>query len=129
MNTQLADTPQVASNVADKVAAKADSAINTTRTAANNTLDHLSGTVEHLRQRVPTALTGAAAQIEELKQRSLERARQAKLEVSNRLSQAGERTVGYVRDEPVKSMLIAAGTGAAVAMLIAFLARSRSDDR
>lgn len=127
MNTQLADTPMMAANVADKVAAKADSAINTTRSAANNTLDQLSGTVEQLRQRVPSALTGAAAQIEELKQRSLERARQAKLDVSEKLSHAGERTVGYVKDEPVKSMLIAAGTGAAVAMLITFLARSRSD--
>lgn len=127
MNTQLADTPQIAANLADKVAAKADGAISSTRSAANHTLDNLSGTVEHLRQRVPTALTGAAAQIEELKQRSLERARQAKLDVSDKLSQAGERTVGYVKDEPVKSMLIAAGTGAAVAMLIAFLARSRQE--
>lgn len=127
MNTQFADTPQVASNMADKVAAKADSAISTTRSAANHTLDSLSGTVEQLRQRVPTALTGAAAQIEELKQRSLERARQAKLDMSDKLTHAGERTVGYVKDEPVKSMLIAAGTGAAVAMLIAFLARSRQE--
>jgi ElaB/YqjD/DUF883 family membrane-anchored ribosome-binding protein len=41
--------------------------------------------------------------------------------------QASDRTVGYIRDEPVRSMLVAAATGAALMALVSLMARSRND--
>ena len=50
-------------------------------------------------------------------------------ERSHQLSESAHRvadgTRNYVRDEPVKSLLIAAATGAALMGLLAFLGRSR----
>jgi ElaB/YqjD/DUF883 family membrane-anchored ribosome-binding protein len=39
--------------------------------------------------------------------------------------QASDQTVAYIKDEPVKSMLIAAATGAALMGLISLMGRSR----
>jgi ElaB/YqjD/DUF883 family membrane-anchored ribosome-binding protein len=84
----------------------------------------LQSTVDDLRERAPAAFSRAAAQVEELTRRSVERARDAGYQVRDRVGRAGDMTVGYIRDEPMKSVLIAAATGAAVAMLIGWLARS-----
>ncbi len=41
-------------------------------------------------------------------------------------SRVGDQTVGYVRDEPVKSLVAAVALGAAVALLVGWLGSSRS---
>ncbi len=41
-------------------------------------------------------------------------------------SRVGDQTVGYVRDEPVKSLVAAVAVGAAVALLLGWLGSSRS---
>jgi len=41
-------------------------------------------------------------------------------------SQVSDRTVTYIRDEPVKSMMIAAATGAALVALASLFSRPRS---
>ncbi|MFZ2307207.1 MAG: hypothetical protein WAW73_11670 [Rhodoferax sp.] len=43
---------------------------------------------------------------------------------SDSAHQAGDRTVAYIRHEPVKSMLIAAAAGAALAVLATVLGKS-----
>ena len=40
---------------------------------------------------------------------------------------AQDTTVGYIKDEPVKSMLIAAATGAALMALVSMMSRSGRD--
>ena len=47
-------------------------------------------------------------------------------QVRNGASQISDRTATYVRDEPVKSMLIAAATGAALVALASLFTRPRS---
>jgi ElaB/YqjD/DUF883 family membrane-anchored ribosome-binding protein len=42
-------------------------------------------------------------------------------------SRVGDQTVGYVRDEPVKSLVAAVALGALAAVLIGWLGRSRSN--
>lgn len=112
---------------ANKLAASADSAVSSTRDAANRALDQVSGTIESLRQRVPASLGNVAAKVEDLKQTGLEKARMAREQVSEKLHDANDRTVGYIKDEPYKAMLLAAGTGAVVALLLNYLSRSRSE--
>jgi ElaB/YqjD/DUF883 family membrane-anchored ribosome-binding protein len=48
----------------------------------------------------------------------------ASKQVLDRAGQASDKTVAYIRDEPVKSMLIAAATGAALVALTRFFGRS-----
>ena len=116
-------------HLADRAAAKADDALSATRRATNHALDRLQDGVDQLRDDSPGALSRAAAQVDELTRRGIERARHAGVEVRHTVERTGDRTVGYIKDQPVKSVLIAAAAGAALAALIGLLARSRTDLR
>jgi ElaB/YqjD/DUF883 family membrane-anchored ribosome-binding protein len=105
----------------DRAAVKAEHAIESTKNAANHALDSLHGKVEDLRNTVPGAVSRAAAQVDELAHKSIERARAASAQVREQMHVAGDRTVNYIRDEPVKAVLIAAATGAVVAMLMSWM--------
>lgn len=114
-------------HITQRVADKADTVIASTQRVANDTLDALHGKVETLRETVPGKLHRAAAQVDELTRQGIERASQVGNEVRAQVSRAGDRTVNYIRDEPVKSVLIAVAAGAALATLIGMLSRSRSE--
>jgi len=73
-----------------------------------------------------SAFSRAAAQMEEITRRGMDRARETSMQVRDQAHRAGDRAVGYIQHEPVKSVLIAVAAGAAVAMLAAWFARSRS---
>lgn len=110
---------------AEQAAAKATGVIQSTKRVANGALDSLQHGVDELRQGVPSALGNAAHQVEDIARRGIERARQASTQVREKVNDASERTVTYIREEPVKSVLIAAAAGAAMAALIGWVARSR----
>jgi ElaB/YqjD/DUF883 family membrane-anchored ribosome-binding protein len=96
--------------------------------AADTAADHLQASADHLSQMsqlAPSAFSRAAAQMDELTQRSMDRAREATHQVRDQAHRASDRAVGYIQHEPVKSMLFAVAAGAAVAMLAGWLARSR----
>ncbi len=113
-------------HMADEAAASVNGALQATRSATDHALDSLQSGVEGLRQSGPAALSRAAAQVEELTRRGMERAREAGVEVKNQVTRAGDRSVDYIRDEPVKSVLIAAAAGATIAALIGWSLRSRT---
>ena len=98
-------------------------------TAASRTdqaLGSIKSGIDTLREAVPTAFSRAAAQVDDLTRRSVERAREAGTDVRDQVVRASDRTVGYIKDEPVKSVLVAAATGAAVALLVGWAMRSRA---
>lgn len=97
--------------------------------ASENTEHALHSTLSDLRDKAPAMLDRAKSRVEDLTQRTIERARDAGYHMRDRAVHAGDMTVGYIRDEPMKSVLIAAATGAAVAMLIGWLVRSSSYSR
>ncbi len=115
-----------ANDLADQAASKADLALKSSRRVANDALDSLESSVDSLRETVPAAFSRAAAQVEEITRRGLDRAKEASMGVRDQVYKAGDRTVGYIKDEPVKSVLIAAATGAAVALLVGWALRSRT---
>ena len=125
MNSRMSEQ-STANDLADQAASKADMALKSSRRVANDALDSLESSVDTLCESVPAAFTRAAAQVEEITRRGLDRAKEASLGVRNQMHLAGDRTVGYIKDEPVKSVLIAAATGAAVALLVGWAMRSRS---
>ncbi len=115
---------QLAENATDRAANTAEQAISSTRRVANGALDTLHDSVETLREEVPSAISRAAAQADQVARRGIDKARQATAEVRERVQVAGDYTVGYIKDEPVKSVLMAAAAGALLAALIGLVARS-----
>ncbi len=111
-------------NLADKAASKADGALDATRRAANTALDSLHEAVEDLHDEVPGALSRAAAQADRLARKSIDLARDASSEVRTRVLRATDQTADYIKGDPLKSVLIAAATGAVLAAVIGLLARS-----
>ena len=125
--TTLARKPiEKIDEITQRVAGKADAAISSTQRVANDTLDALHGKVETLRDTLPGTLKSAAAKVDALAHQGLERASQVGSDVRLQVSRAGDRTVSYIRDEPMKSVLIAVAAGAALATLIGMLSRSGS---
>ena len=55
----------------------------------------------------------------------MEAVRDTSQQLRERAQQAQDMTVAYVKDEPIKAMLIAAATGALLMGLISLLGRSR----
>ncbi len=85
-----------------------------TRRLADDTLEQLHGTLGRTKARMSDAAV-----------RGAERVRDLTDGMRDQMDRAGERTVGYVRDEPVKSLLMAAGVGALLALAVAMVARNR----
>ncbi len=104
---------EAASELSERAAREADQTLAVTRRAAADASHSLREGLEALREEVPTAFSRAAAQAEALSRQGLERARQA-----------GDQTVGYIRDEPVKAVAMAAAVGAVAALLVGWLGRS-----
>lgn len=114
-----------ASDLSERAAREADHALATTRRAAADASKSLRDSFETLQEEVPSALSRAAAQAEALSKEGLERARRAKEAVREQALRAGDQTVSYIKDEPVKAVAIAAGVGAVAALLVSWLGRSR----
>ena len=86
------------SNLADRLALSADSAIHSTQYATNKAFDKLSGGVESLRGRAGPVMEKVAS----------------KADASRH----------YIEAQPMKALLIAAATGAALAALLSWAGRS-----
>lgn len=125
--SSAAQTAETVSQLADRTAAKADSAIQSTKRVTNDALDSLHHGVEGLRDTVPSAITRTAAQVEDLARRGIERAKATSANVRDQVVRTSDRTVDYIQEEPVKAMLIAAAAGAALVTAISWLSRSRRD--
>lgn len=80
-----------------------------------------------LHTQTTSALTRAAAQAEALSREGLERARRAAETARVQAQRMGDQTVGYIKDEPVKAVAIAAGVGAVAALLVGWLGRNRRE--
>jgi len=112
-------------NLADQAAQSADSAISAGQRVTNEALDALSDKVQEARDQAAPVLNRVAAKAEELTRRSADALRQSSTQIKERAQRASDATVMYIKDEPVKSMLIAAAAGAALMALVTLLARDR----
>ncbi len=113
-------------NLADQAAKSADAAIRSTQRLANQALDGMAESVDGLRAEAAPMLRNASAQVTALAHRSADALRQGSQQLRDSAGQAASRTVGYIQDEPVKAMLIAAATGAALMALLTMVSQSRN---
>ena len=109
----------------DTVAQSADQTKKSTVSAAGEALGSLTGTVQDIRQQAGPMLDRAAEQASALAQRGLDTVRETSQQLRDKALRASENTVKYVKDEPVKSVLIAVATGAALMALASMKGRSR----
>ena len=114
-----------ANRLADQAAKGADDTIRATQRVANEALDRLSDKVHETHDRTAPRLAHMAERAEDLVRRSSAVLREGTHHVRDSAARASDRTVAYIRDEPVKAVLIAAFTGAALLAIANMVSRSR----
>lgn len=120
------NTPEQTNRLVDQAALSADNAIKSTQRLANDTLDSLASTVQDVRHEATPLFNRAGEQASALAQRGVSAVRDRSQMLRDKAVQATDRTEMYIRDEPLKAVLIAAATGAALMALVALLSRSRA---
>jgi ElaB/YqjD/DUF883 family membrane-anchored ribosome-binding protein len=116
---------QQSQDMADSAAGSAQAAIRSTQRASDQALDRLSDKVEDVRSQAAPLLNKVTSQAEAAARRGMEAVRDTSQQLRERALHASDMTVSYVKDEPIKAMLIAAATGALLMGIISMLGRSR----
>jgi ElaB/YqjD/DUF883 family membrane-anchored ribosome-binding protein len=118
-NTFPSRTP----NIVDQVADSASHVIHNTQQAADNALGGLDHKVQALRQQAAPRLDRASERASEIVQQGAQSVRDTTRRLREQAVHVSAGTRQYVRDEPVKSVLIAAAAGALLMGLVSLLAR------
>lgn len=121
MNTNPAET---VSSLIDQAARTADSAIHNTQRATNDAIGGLVDSIDYARQQVTPLINNAGEKTSAFVHQSLDTVRQTSRQLRDGANYASDKTVAYIREEPVKAMLIAAASGAAVMALARVISRS-----
>ena len=116
---------QQGQDVADNAAAGAQNAIRSTQRAADSALDRMSEKVDEVRSHAAPILNKVTSQAEAAARRGMDAVRDTSQQLREKATQASDMTVAYVKDEPIKAMLIAAATGALLMGIISMMSRSR----
>jgi ElaB/YqjD/DUF883 family membrane-anchored ribosome-binding protein len=103
----------------------ADNAIQSSRQSANEALDGLASAMQDLRQQATPVLERASGQVSDMAHRGMDSVRETTHQLRAKAEHASETTVNYIKNEPVKAILIAAATGAALMALINLISHSR----
>ena len=120
-------TPDPTPSLVNQAAQSAEHAIQATQRATNQALDKLEDSVQDLRQQAEPLLQRVSEQTSAMAQRGMNSVRDTGQQIRDRAHQATDNTANYIKDEPFKSILIAAATGAALMALVSLLSRSRSE--
>lgn len=118
---------QDAGKVADQAADTAQGALRSTQNVANSAFDRLSDTVDSARDQAVPLINRLSTQAQDMARKSADTVRETSAQLRDRAAKAQEQTVDYIKDEPVKAMLIAAATGAALMALVSMASRSSRD--
>ena len=124
MKNSIPTLADKAEALVDSTAHTADQAITSTQHAANEKLSQLADTVEGVRAQAGPALSRFANDADELRRRSVDVIRGASTQVREGALRASDKSVAFIRDEPVKSVLIAAAVGALSMALINVIGRA-----
>lgn len=116
------DLSQASNHMADQASRTADHAIDTTRNTINQKMDGVADTMRSLHEQTAPLLDRAS----EVAKRGVNAARETSNELMSKAHHASDSTVSYIKDEPVKAMLIAAATGAALMALVSVMSRGNN---
>lgn len=93
--------------------------------SASHLMDRAVASADQALDGISNQVHGLQAQASRLGQQGLNAVREQSQHLRDSAHQASDHTLHYVRAEPVKSLLIAAATGAALVALIGLMSRSR----
>jgi len=119
-------TVEESNGLADQAAKSADQAIRSTQRVANEALDGLAGSVQDLRQQAAPLFNRVGEQAGAMAQRGVDAVLDSSAQLRERALKAQDNTVSYIKDEPIKAMLIAAGAGAALMAMLSLMTRSHN---
>ena len=108
-------------NAADAAKSSVEHAMQSAPGVADETLDKLSSSAQDLRDEVSPLLERASEQASALAQRGVDAVRDRSVQVRDQAMRASNSTLNYIKDEPVKTVLIAAAAGAALMALLGLL--------
>lgn len=117
------DTP---TSLMDQAAQTADQAIKSTQQVASDALETLTDALQDLRHQATPLAERTEAQVSAFTQRGLNSVRETSHQLRVKAEHASESTVAYIKHDPVKSVLIAAATGAALMALISLVSHNRN---
>jgi len=115
-----------ARHVADDVLQSAQDAVQSTRDAANNSLEKAEQSVRALRSQTDPVIDDLAARAQELASRSIDYCAETSARARRQMQEAADATTKYVAEQPGKSLVIAAASGAALATLVLWMSRRRA---
>lgn len=130
-NTTTAKTRDAAStarHLSSEVLQSAEDAVESTRGFTNHQLDKAGDKVRDLRSTVEPAIERFATRAQDVASRGIHAATDATARAQKQINHYAEATGKYVAEQPVKSVLIAAAAGAAIAALV-MSARHRNTNR
>lgn len=114
-------------HASDEVLKSAGSAVESTRLYANDALDKAEDKVRQLRGSIDPMVDQLASKAQKLARQSMDMAAEAKDRAQQSFNRAADVTTRYVAEQPLRSVLIAAAVGAAVALLVS--ASRKHNDR
>lgn len=114
-----------ARNLADDVLQSAQDAVESTRKAANSSLEKAEEGVRTLRSQTDPVIDDLAARAQELAARSIDYCAETSARARRQMQEAADATTKYVAEQPGKSLVIAAASGAALATLVLWMSRRR----
>ena len=116
-----------ARNLTDDALQSAQSAVESTRAYANDTLDRAGEKVRDLRREAEPAINRLTAKAQDYATKGYEFAADTSAQAKEKLQRYADVTGRYVADQPVKSVLIAAAAGAAIAAAILIATRNSNN--
>lgn len=119
MTNSTHDVMPTIRRASDNLIQGASHAADATREHAHEALDKAESRLRQLRGNVDPVVDMLASRAQKMAQHSLDLASEAKDRAEESLKRAAGVTTRYVSEQPVRSILIAAGVGAAVALLVA----------
>lgn len=127
-SSPLKPVAQQATDAAETAADSANSALRGTQSATNEAFDRMSDKVDDAKNLAAPLINRLTAQAEAAARRGADVVRDTSAQIRDKAAIAQETTVGYIQEEPIKAILIAAATGAALMALISLMTRSGSSD-
>jgi ElaB/YqjD/DUF883 family membrane-anchored ribosome-binding protein len=113
-------------DTSNPVADSAYGAIGSTQSVDNPAFDRLADKVESAGVQAQPLIKTLSSQAESTVNRSVNAVRDISAQLRETGMMASDSTAAYVKEEPLKAILIAAATGAALMALVKLMSRSRN---
>lgn len=116
-------TTATPSHLGEAASRSIDQALSATRQAANGALEGLGDAAHALRDDTVPVINRFNDQAQALARQGMDAVRDQSLHLQARARRTSDDTLHYIRDEPVKAVLIATATGAVLMALAGLLMR------